>query len=201
MVEAQILAHAAPHLGSTQLEQWATREAAGTGLEWREFFGGATASVVAVHALIAAAADHRTTGKEAVQIDTVYLSICAMTTMLDSLIDYEDDMNTGKPAHVEHYEDRDVLARQLVSVARHAAAQARALPSAEHHVMIIVTAAAYYTSAPTARMGSASPVTTRIQRELQPLITPTLALMHAWRLAKRVHRWAGKSSRQSQAIR
>jgi tetraprenyl-beta-curcumene synthase len=191
---AQVRAHAASREGTAQLEGWATREAPGTGLGWREFLAGAASSVLAVHALIAAAADPRTTRQQAIQIDTVYLSTCALSTILDSLIDYQHDLSTGKSSYIQHYESRDLLARGLAGTARHAAAQARALPNAAHHLMTLVGVVAYYTSAPTATSRFAQPVTAHIQRELRPLITPTLAVMRTWRLAKRLRRrWQGQS--------
>jgi len=52
--------------------------------------------------------------------------------------------------------------------------------------MTLTGVAAYYTSAPSATSELARPVTSRIQRELRPLITPTLAVMRTWRVAKRV---------------
>jgi hypothetical protein len=52
--------------------------------------------------------------------------------------------------------------------------------------MTMAGVAAYYTSAPSATGELAWPVTSRIQTELRPLITPTLAVMRTWRLAKRV---------------
>jgi tetraprenyl-beta-curcumene synthase len=193
--EAQIRVHAVPLLGSTQLEHWATRKAAGTGLQWREFLAGAVASVLAVHALIAAAADPHTTPEQAAAIDAAYLSISALSTMLDSLVDYAEDASTGRPWYLQHYANRVHLAQPLAYVTRYATAQARTLPNAAHHIMTLVGVAAYYTSAPTATDEPARPLVAHIHRELQPLITPTLAVMQTWRLAKRLRsRWHARSS-------
>jgi len=181
--EAQVRNHAAPRVGSAQLQEWASSAAVGSGLEWREFLAGSAASVLAVHALIAAAAHERTTREQAVEIDTAYLSIAALSTMLDSLVDYKSDLARGEPSHLRFYENHEHLAQELVSVARHAAARARTLPNGSHHVMTLVGVVAYYTSAPT---GEFAAVTERIHRQLRPLITPTLAVMHTWRLAKRI---------------
>lgn len=184
--EAQTRTHAAAQLGTAQVEEWAIREAASTQLEWREFLAGAASSVLAVHALIAAAADPRTTPEQAAAVDTVYLSIAVLSTMLDSLIDYEHDLNTSEQGYIRYYQDSDLLAHRLVSVINHAATQARSLPNGPHHIMTLVGVVAYYTSAPTATSQFAAPVTARIHQELKPLITPTLAVMRTWRLAKRL---------------
>lgn len=185
--EAQVLVHAASSTGTARLERWATQQASGTPLEWREFLAGAVASVLAVHALIAAAADRRTTPEQATAIDAAYLSISALSTMLDSLIDYERDLSTGNPWHLRQYEDPGLMVRPLTEVARRAATAARGLPHASHHIMTLVGVVAYYTSAPTARSGHAVRLVSAIHKELEPLITPTFAVMRAWRLAKRLH--------------
>ncbi len=191
-VEAQVLSHAAARSkpGSTdpgvaELERWARREAAGTALQWPEYLAGAAASVIAVHALIAAAADRRTTPRDAEAIAAVYLSIGALT-MLDSLVDRQEDIDTGELGFLRWYESAEQMARRLASVAAHATARARPLPNAAHHIMTLVGVVAYYASAPTARSAVALPVTAHMRSELRPLIAPTLALMRAWRLAKRV---------------
>jgi len=185
--EAQIRLHAAPLLGDGQLEQWARREAAGGDLEWRESFAGSAASVLAIHAVIAAAADPGTTAAQAVAIDAAYLSICALSTMLDSLVDHDRDTRAGEPGFDRLYADGEELAGALVSVAELGIAQARALPRGAHHAMTLVGVVAYYTSA----LGAddrARPVIVPLRRRLAPLYAPALAIMRAWRAAKRGHR-------------
>ncbi len=186
--EAQIRAHAAPTLGTAQLEEWASNEVAGTPLGWQEFLAGAASSVLAVHALIAAAADKRTTPAEADEIDTTYLSICALSTMLDSLVDYQRDMTAGQAGYIRYYTDHDLLARDLTNAARRAIEHATPLRNGAHHAMTLVGVAAYYISAPTANSDFARPVTHKVRREIEPLITPTLGIMRTWRAAKRARK-------------
>ena len=183
--EAQVHSHAAARSSSAELERWARREAAGTALGWQEFLAGAAASVLAVHALIVAAADERTTRRDAEEIDALYLSIGALS-MLDSLVDREHDIATGEPGYAHYYEGREQMAARLQGVARDAAERARGRANAAHHIVTLVGVVAYYTSAPTASSEFAQPVMERMRSELRPLIAPTLALMRAWRLAKRV---------------
>jgi len=183
--EAQIRAHAVPTLGTGQLEQWAKRETRGIPLGWQEFLAGAASSVLAVHALIAAAADTHTTPKDAAEIDATYLSICALSTMLDSLIDHQTDVLAHQSGYVRYYESHDQLARDLARAARRAVEHAHDLGNGAHHVMTLVGVAAYYISAPSAGSTFAQPVTRKVRRELEPLITPTLAIMRSWRAAKR----------------
>jgi len=196
--EAQILAHAAPRDSASLAERWAAREAAGSGLGWREFLAGAQASVLAIHALIAAAANPCTTPARAAEIDATYLRMSALSTILDSLIDYEYDVSAGNPVFIQHYEDREVIARSLASLVRDAAERARNLPDSAFHAMILTGVVAYYTSAATATSDLARPTTTRVHDELRPLITPTLALMRGWRAAKWLRRQLRRSRSHAQ---
>lgn len=184
---AQVHAHATLLLGDTQLERWAASNTRDTQLGWREFLAGAVSSGLALHALSAAAADSHTTTEQAFAIDELYLSICAVTTLLDGLIDYEQDMrNMGQPGYIRYYQDQDTLTAALASVLAQAIALARETPNGTHHLMTLIGVVAYYLSAPTAKSEYAREVIEPIHQELEPLITPTLALMRAWRGAKHV---------------
>ncbi len=184
--QAQVLSHTAGRSqpGVTELERWARREAQGTALLWPEYLAGASASVIGLHALIAAAADRRTTPADAEDLDTVYLSIGALT-MLDSLVDHWEDAETGELDYLRCYDGAEQMAGRLAGVAAEARARAGALPDGAHHVMTLVGVVAYYTSAPSARSAPALPIAEQMRGELWPLIAPTLALMRTWRLAKR----------------
>ena len=114
----QIRVHAAPQIGVCQLEQWAMGAKADGTLGWREYVAGAVASVLAVHALIVAGAEASTTEQEAEAVDAAYLSISAVSTMLDSLVDYERDVAIGDPWLVRLYDgDAHLLADRLLGVA------------------------------------------------------------------------------------
>jgi tetraprenyl-beta-curcumene synthase len=183
--EAQILHHGASRSGIAELRDWATPRAAGTALGWQELLAGSTASVLAMHALIAAAADPGTSHADAEAIDALYLSIGALS-MLDSLVDREEDIATGQLSYVELYDRPEAMATGLARVARDGVTRARALPNGPHHIVTLVGIVAYYASAPAARSAFAQPITAPVRRELRPLIAPTLALMRGWRAAKRV---------------
>jgi tetraprenyl-beta-curcumene synthase len=186
--QAQIRMHAAPRLGTGQLRQWAQAEAqaAGVDLNWRELIAGAASSVLVVHALIAAAADPGTTPGQAARIAEAYLSVCVVLTLLDSVVDEDEDERTGRPGYVSFYEDRELLALRLADTARRAAGQARELPRGAHHVAILLGVVAYYASSPGARGAHAKPIFASLHRSLAPAIDPPLALMRAWRFAKRL---------------
>lgn len=185
--QAQILNHQASRTGIDELRKWATPRAAGTGLGWQELLAGATASVLAIGALIAAAADPATTSEDGADLDRLYLSISALS-MLDSVVDLQEDIAAGQLGYLHYYDSPEQMTTALVGVTRDAVARARALPNGAHHIVTLVGVVAYYASAPTASSDFARPLIAPIRSELAPLITSTLALMRAWRLAKRVRR-------------
>lgn len=185
--EAQLRVHTRESAGSSELQEWAVHESASTTLHWQEFLAGAVTSALSVYALIVAGADQRTTSTQASAIDAAYLSIGALATMLDSLIDYQHDIGQDTQWYLPYYEDRATLADHLTQTARRAATQAGALPHHAHHLMTVAGVVAYYLSAPEASREPARPLTARLRSELRPLLTPTLALMRTWRAAKRAH--------------
>ncbi len=187
--EAQVRIHAVPSLGIDQLESWARSKAEGTELAWREWLFGAMGSVVAAHALIAAAADERTTPELASEIDSTYLSLCVLTTILDHVVDYERDITTGEESYLRFYESPGVLAQAIASVAGRVMVRVREIPHGPHHAVMLAGVVAYYTSQPSATGDFARPAAEQAQAALRPLITPTLASMRAWRRAKRARRW------------
>jgi tetraprenyl-beta-curcumene synthase len=182
--EAQTRMHAADQLGMGQLEEWGRAEAGGTELEWRELVSGSASSVLVLHALIAAAANPGTSSGEAVRIAEAYLSTCVLLTLLDGLVDYDQDKaqdGSDRPGYLSLFDDGHELAEILGQAARRAARRARGLPNGAHHVMLLTGVVAYYGSAPGAEGDLARPVVARLRRELWPLMSPTLAVMRAWR--------------------
>ena len=184
--QAQALSHTATAAGGiAEAMDWATRAATHTdSLQWQEFLAGAAASVLAMHALIAAAGDPRTTRHDAEAIDAAYLPICALS-MLDSLLDREHDLATGQLNYLDLYDSPEQMAGRLAGLAREARNGARALPHAAHHLVTLTGVVAYYASAPGGRRGEARLVMVAVCDQLRPLIVPTLELMRGWRLAKR----------------
>ncbi len=183
--QAQIRMHATSVLGSAQLGEWARGEARDTTLQWREFAAGAACSVLALHALIAAAADPRTTPTEAQAIESAYLFTGAMVTLLDGVIDIERDAATGELSYAGLYEDPALLAQALALAAREASRHSRELRNGAHHLMTLAAAAAYWCSAPGARAAHARPALEELRRELRGLLFMPLLTMRVWRASRR----------------
>lgn len=183
--QAQIRMHAAPSAGAAQLEAWASSEAQGTGLAWREFLAGAASSVLALHALIAAAAAPNITAAEALQLDEAYLPICTLVTLLDGIVDNTQDASSSEAGYISLYNNDDLLAQALAGVAERALRQTRELRNGAHHVMTLSAAVAYYASTPGANSEFAKPLISALRRELGPLVSPPLLVMRTWRAGKR----------------
>jgi tetraprenyl-beta-curcumene synthase len=173
-------------LAADQLRPWPTAQPEAAALRWWEVASGATASVLAAHALIAAAADPATTPAEAERIAAAYLLTGALTTLLDSLVDGELDAATGAHAYVAYYRDEREAAERLAALARQAVSAASGLPRAPHHVMTVAGAVAFYLSAPAAAGEREQRMTAAMAVELRPLLTPARAIFALWRAAKRL---------------
>ncbi len=196
--EAQTRTHAATQLGGEQLQRWAERTAAGSDLGWRVFLAGSMASVLSIHALIGAAAREDTTATDADELDKAYLTICALSTMLDSLVDHDADRAEGRASFLDVYESIDAFERDFTHTGLLAVEQARRLRDGDHHLMMLVGVLAYYLSAPAASSEIAQLSTAEIRSRLDSTLAPTLRVMRAWRTAKRA-RWStplGPAARQ-----
>jgi tetraprenyl-beta-curcumene synthase len=183
--QAQIRMHATSALGTTQLGDWARDEARDSGLQWREFAAGAACSVLALHALIAAAADPQTTSAHAQAIEQAYLFTGAMVTLLDGVIDHEHDAAMDELSYAGLYEDPALLAQALALTAHEASCHSRELRNGTHHLMTLAAATAYWCSAPGARAAHARPALEELRRELHGLLFIPLLTMRVWRASRR----------------
>jgi hypothetical protein len=218
--QAQSHMHAARRLGPGPAHAWAREGAAAwprlaersgapaaaavaprerSTLGWREYLAGSAASVLTLHALIAAAADPRTGPGDAVAIDSAYMSICAVVTLLDATVDQSADAATGERAYIELYDSPDRLALALAQTASDAARRATRLPSGSHHLMTLAGAMAYWCSHPAARDPAAAAALAPLRAQQRALIAPPLAVMRAWRAAKRARGGLRRRTRAPEA--
>jgi tetraprenyl-beta-curcumene synthase len=185
--QAQTHMHAAARSGDTEpAQQWATRnQNPATRLDWREYLAGSAAAVLTQHALIAAAADPATTTAHARAIDRAYMSVCALVTLLDCVVDEPRDARSGELGYITLYEDRELLALSLARTARLAADRCAQLPGGHRHLSTLAGAVAYWTSDPAAREQPAATTLAPLRRELRGLLGPPTLVLRAWRTAKR----------------
>lgn len=183
--EGQVRSHAVASAGVAQLEEWALEHADAIDMAWWEWAGGAAASVLAVHALLSAAADSRTSCVQAARIDHACLMHSALATMLDSLVDNEGDAASGAHRYIAYYPSAESAASRIAAIARAAVSAARELPHAAHHAMTVAGIAAFHLSALDMRSGMAQAIGARVTRELKPVIRPALASLRLWRRLQR----------------
>ena len=145
--EGQEKTHAAAGGDTEPLRRWAEALEAPPGYRWFEVAAGASSSVAA-HALIAAAADSRTTAGTAALIDAAYHPpIGALTVLLDDLVDFEQDRDAGEHNYMAYYANPDEAADRLGLIADRASAAAERLSRAGRHKAILAGVAAFYLSA------------------------------------------------------
>jgi tetraprenyl-beta-curcumene synthase len=131
--------------------RWARQEAPPVApLEWWEF-AAAAGSSLAVHALLAAAADPDLSPRDATAIEIAYSTwIGALHTLLDSLVDQREDELGGHHSFVSHYNSHQEAAERLGVIASRALHVARELPAGEYHATILAGMVSYYLSSPEA---------------------------------------------------
>jgi tetraprenyl-beta-curcumene synthase len=174
--EAQSRNHAVLVEGDAQLIDWAAAQRDTGEYLWWEL-AAAGISCLALHALFAAAAG-ATTPEEAARIDAAYFpSVCAISALLDSLVDHPDDSAGTNHSFVAHYEDWTLAARRFAAITSEARTLSSVLKRHHRHAVILAGIASFYLSAPAARTKSAQPVATRTLDCLGPSSVPILAVM------------------------
>jgi tetraprenyl-beta-curcumene synthase len=175
--EGQSYTHAAAQAGADELEAWARRQESAPGYLWWELAAGASSSV-ATHALIAAAADPRTTADEAALIDAAYFPpIGALTVLLDDLIDREDDLEAGEHNYLTYFANEDEAANRIGLLASRAKAAIAHLRHPRRHRAILAGVAGFYLSAAGADSGYAQPIRGRLFESLDPTVRLIMVAM------------------------
>lgn len=175
--EGQAATHAAEHGDRAGLEAWARAQGAAPTYRWWEVAAGASSSVAA-HALIAAAADPRTSAAGAARIDGAYFpSIGALTVLLDDLIDREEDRAAGAHSYIDYYRDPADVADRLELIVHRARATIAGLPGHRRHAAILAGVVGFYLSAPEAEAPSSRPARERLLLAAGPATRPIVAFM------------------------
>jgi tetraprenyl-beta-curcumene synthase len=149
---AQALAytHAAAKRGTSEdLRGWTATQATTTGYAWWEIAAGGN-SDLAILALLAAAADPATTRNRAAAVAAAYWPhVCVLSTLLDSLVDYERDATTDNFSFVARYPDRVALRNGLTQATARSLAATAPLRHCHAHAMIVGGVACYYAASVT----------------------------------------------------
>ncbi|HUA74189.1 MAG TPA: DUF2600 family protein, partial [Solirubrobacteraceae bacterium] len=184
-----------------ELERWA--EAAGreheglAGFEWWEL-AAAAGSSLAVHALIAAAAKLGLSDAEGEVVERAYFpAIGALHSLLDSLVDRDEDAATRQLSLVGFYPEPEDAAAGLERLAAGAMRQARSLPAWRANTLLVVAMACSYL-ADTPRHEPREP-RERVLAALGPLARPALSVFALRRLLARPWRRARLADRSFDA--
>jgi tetraprenyl-beta-curcumene synthase len=173
--------------GHDALERWARLQTPeGSGLHWWQT-AAAGGSSLAVHALIATAAKPSVNASETAAIEEAYFPwICALHSLLDSLVDVDEDQRAGQRNLLSYHSSRKEAAFAMKMLAQRATAEARGLPDARSHAVILTAMVAYYLSSPEAATPDARATAGNVAAAVGPLVAPALALFKARRLAARL---------------
>jgi tetraprenyl-beta-curcumene synthase len=160
------------------LKRWSADQPGTTGYAWWEIAAGGVSSI-AILALLAAAADPELHDRDAHALATAYWPhVCVVSTMLDSLVDYERDMETGDFSYVSWYPERSAARQGLVDAATHSLTAARSLRHRRIHLMIVCGVAGYYAAIAT-RGSLAAEVSPHVLAALRPAATPIVLVLRA----------------------
>jgi tetraprenyl-beta-curcumene synthase len=165
------------------LSRWARKETpSGADLEWWET-AAAAGSSLGVHVLIAAAADSELQQANIVAINDAYFPwIGALHSLLDNIVDRQEDAITDQRSLVSYYASPAQAAARLRVIAVKAVSRARALPRGERHAIILAAMAGNYLSSPEANAPDVKALSQSVLEAIGDLATPTLLVFKLRRL-------------------
>ena len=174
--QAQSRNHAMLVEGDRQFVEWTAQQSGSSGYLWWEL-AAAGISCLSIYALFAAAACS-TTREEAERVDAAYFRpICAISALLDSLIDAPRDVGTTNHNFVGHYDSGRQAAERFAVITAEARTLSSTLSKRCRHMVIFAGIACFYLSAPEANTDFARPVARRTLDCLGPASAPILAVM------------------------
>lgn len=168
--------------GHEALERWARSEAAeAPGLHWWQT-AAANGSSLAVHALIAAAAESNVRQQDVQAIEAAYFPwICALHSLLDSLVDVAEDHQAGQRNLLSYHASAAQAATAMAHLAQRATDAIPGLPDDLRHRVILIAMVSYYLSSPEASTPDGSAIATSVAGAVGPLLAPALGLFKARR--------------------
>jgi tetraprenyl-beta-curcumene synthase len=183
----QVLNHdPTPARRDAALVAWARREfPAAVQTEWWEQTAAAS-STLGLYALLALATEPAVDRDEVAAVDDAYHPwICMACTLLDCLVDRDEDALTGAHNYLDHYPSLEIALLRLHKIVALSATRARHLPRGRRHAIITTAMIAMYLSKDTARSPQLPPVSTGLARAAGTLVRIELPLLRALRLARR----------------
>jgi hypothetical protein len=136
-----------------------------------------------LYVLIAAAADPSLKSFDMMAIESAYFPwIGALHSLLDSLVDHEEDIATGERGLIDCYPSPLDAATRMRAIAREALDRAAALPQGRRHKLIVAAMTSFYlcelsdSASPHARLVAPS-----VLSAVGGLAAPTMAILSARR--------------------
>lgn len=166
--------------------------AAADELEWFEFAAGAASAmtVIVLLALAGRPLDPRVspadTVRELAAVASAYRWTAALSTILDSYVDREEDLASGDWSMVGYYPSTAAGLARIATVTERSLRELRALRSGERHAVIVASMIAMFLSRDSARtpqLRSSSDELARAAGTLTRVLVPVLRL---WRTAYRL---------------
>jgi tetraprenyl-beta-curcumene synthase len=176
---AQVRVDASGIAGRSALREWAEQNASGSGLGWREYAAGCAASVVEIHALIAAAACSEPA--DVGEIERCYLRVCALATLLDGIVDRDEDLRTRVVSYASFYPSAGELGEAVLTLARQAFEHAQQLRRRSREVALVAGLLAFYLTSPGANGPQASQLLRPLRSEHRRLLAPAIGVLWVWR--------------------
>jgi tetraprenyl-beta-curcumene synthase len=165
------------------LKRWVATEYPGQQhTRWWELSGAASAPL-AIHALLALAAEPACSPQQVTRTYLAYTPLSAATTMLDSYVDRQQDRETGDHSYIAHYPDeQDALAgvRTLVMTSLTGVCE---LPEGHRHAVIAASMIAMYLSKQTVPAPDLRAGTRTFLHAGGSLTRLLLPILRAWRIA------------------
>jgi len=167
-----------------QFARWASElTPPGCDLRWWETAASAGSSL-GLYALIAMAAQPGVSSDEALAVERAYFPwIGALHSLLDSLIDLEEDRASGQRALIENYTDAGETARRLTLLAAESRRRAAALSDSDRHLLMLAAMASIYLAEPQAQDPHARAARRAVLRALGAPATAAMAVMRLRRAA------------------
>jgi tetraprenyl-beta-curcumene synthase len=180
IVTYQGLNHPGPGGSYHAFARWADRETApGTDLRWWET-GAAAGSSLTVFALMGAAAQQALEMDHIAALESAYFPwIGSLHTLLDSVVDEQEDDMTDQHCLTACYASREETATRLQTLAARATHHAKALPDGDNHIMMLAAMVSFYLATPRARDPHARLVAERVLSTLDDHATPAMLVLRA----------------------
>lgn len=190
VVEFQALNLSESNGSHALLAQWGTAQRpTGCPLEWWEI-GASAGSSLGVHVLLAAATRHSLCAAQVRALDRAYFPwIGGLHSLLDSLVDVEEDARTGQRNLASYYEDVRLAAPRLGWLAQRSREEADALEGSGHR-LVLAAMTALYMSDPQARMPRLAKARAEILAAVGLSARAALFVFAARRALSAVRQWA-----------